>query len=513
MPLEPQPPQAVIYCRVSSASQKLSGTGLQSQEHRCRQYAAAQGYGVAAVFPDDASGGGSFMKRPGMVALLSFLDAQPQRRFVVIFDDLKRFARDTQFHIMLRQELSARGATVECLNFKFEDTPEGRFTETIFAAQGELEREQNRRQTIQKMKARVEKGYSVFQAPVGYRYQRDRVHGNILVRDEPRASIIQEALEGYAMGRFQAKAEVQRFLEAHPDFTLGSSKTNIHPQRVEEILTRPIYAGMVEAPSWNVSRRKGHHTPIISYETFQIIQNRLSGKKKIAARVDLNADFPLRGFVVCSDCDKPLTACWSKSKTGKRHPYYWCKTRGCSQHRKSIRRGDLEGAMENVLRTLQPGARYTNLVTTMFHDAWNARLAQATEVVKSTAQAVRKVEQQIETLLNRIVESHQNSVIAAYETRIAKLEEEKLILAERAATPAKPAYAFEEMFELALRFLSNPWSIWEKGDLKWKRTVLKLAFSDPVAYHREEGIRTPKTTLPFKVLEDVSVGFEAMAHP
>ncbi|MNC98631.1 hypothetical protein D3C83_166570 [compost metagenome] len=46
---------------------------------------------------------------------------------------------------------------MECLNFKFEDTPEGKFIETIIAAQGELERLQGLRQTIQKMKARVAK--------------------------------------------------------------------------------------------------------------------------------------------------------------------------------------------------------------------------------------------------------------------------------------------------------------------------------------------------------------------
>jgi hypothetical protein len=40
------------------------------------------------VFPNTMSGAGSFMKRPGMVALLSFLDAQPNENFVVIFDDL-----------------------------------------------------------------------------------------------------------------------------------------------------------------------------------------------------------------------------------------------------------------------------------------------------------------------------------------------------------------------------------------------------------------------------------------
>ena len=88
------PTKALIYCRVSSTKQAVEGHGLDSQEHRCRDYAAARGYEVEAVFPDDVTGGGDFMKRPGMVALISYLDAQRDRKaYVVIFDDLKRFAR------------------------------------------------------------------------------------------------------------------------------------------------------------------------------------------------------------------------------------------------------------------------------------------------------------------------------------------------------------------------------------------------------------------------------------
>ena len=96
---------AVIYCRVSSTKQRLEGHGLDSQEHRCRQHARARGYSVEAVFPDDVSGGGDFMRRPGMVALLAYLDAQKGKPYVVIFDDLKRFARDTEFHIKLKREI------------------------------------------------------------------------------------------------------------------------------------------------------------------------------------------------------------------------------------------------------------------------------------------------------------------------------------------------------------------------------------------------------------------------
>lgn len=208
--------RAVIYCRVSSTHQVRRGHGLDSQEARCRDYAAAQGYVVDAVFPDDTSGGGDFMHRPGMVALLAYLDAQAGTSYVVIFDDLKRFARDTLFHIKLRGELGTRQARPECLNFKFEDTPEGEFIETILAAQGQLERKQNRRQVVQKMQARVKAGYWVFSPVLGYKFATVAGHGRMLVRDEPNASIVTEALEGFASGRFVSTAEVQRFLSQYP---------------------------------------------------------------------------------------------------------------------------------------------------------------------------------------------------------------------------------------------------------------------------------------------------------
>ncbi|MEL6468056.1 MAG: recombinase family protein, partial [Pseudomonadota bacterium] len=105
--------KAVIYCRVSSRAQETDGHGLESQETRCRQYAAAQGYDVVMTFPDTVTGGGDFMKRPGMMALLAFLDAQPDENYVVIFDDLKRYARDVEFHLKLQREMIARGATRE----------------------------------------------------------------------------------------------------------------------------------------------------------------------------------------------------------------------------------------------------------------------------------------------------------------------------------------------------------------------------------------------------------------
>ena len=375
-PDTPEPQSALIYCRVSSVKQRVDGTGLESQEQRCRAYASNRGYDVEAVFPDDVSGGGDFMKRPGMVALLSYIDAQPHKNYVIIFDDLKRFARDRDFHWVLRRELAARKAIPKCLNFNFEDTPEGEFIETIMAAQGHLEREQNRRQVIQKMKARVENGYWVFRAPVGYQHVASkRGGGKVLVPQEPLASVVKEALQGYAFGRFGSQAEVQRFLEADPHFPKDRRDGAIRPMTITRLLKKVVYAGYVEAPKWGVAVRKGQHEGLISFETYERIQNLLDGKKRnMPERADYDEDFPLRGFVLCGACGNAMTAAWS---TGcrKRYPYYRCMTRGCSEKSKSIPRAKLEGFFEDVLKSLTPTRRLFDLARVMFSDAWNMRAA------------------------------------------------------------------------------------------------------------------------------------------
>jgi DNA invertase Pin-like site-specific DNA recombinase/uncharacterized protein YdcH (DUF465 family) len=430
--------KAVIYCRVSSPKQKLEGSGLESQEHRCREYAASKGYDVEAVFPDDASGGGDFMKRPGMVALLSYLDAQPDKNYVVIFDDLKRFARETEMHIKLRQAFKARGALVECLNFKFEDTPEGKFIETIIAAQGELEREQNRRQVVQKMKARVEKGYYVFHPPMGYRYEKTREHGKLLVRHEPVASIIAEALEGFAAGRFRSQYEVKRFLESQPDFPKSGACGYVHPTKVKDMLQRSVYAGVIEAPDWGVSPRKGHHVPLVSLETFERVQDVLKGATYAPARKDINEDFPLRGFVACDDCGEPMTSCWSKGRN-KLYPYYLCDTKGCPSKRKSIRRDDIEQGAQAILRSLQPAKQLVAMARAMFTDLWEMRALEAKSAKETLNKQLKSLDAEVKSLLGRIVQTSSPTVISAYEARIEELEHQRLKLADKidSALPSK----------------------------------------------------------------------------
>ncbi len=504
--------KAVIYCRVSSAKQTKVGDGLGSQQTRCREYARYKGLSVVETFTDDMSG--SLATRPGMKAMLNYLrKRRGKERIVVIIDDISRLARGIEAHLQLRAAIAEAGGILKSPTIEFGEDSDSQLVENMLASVSQHQRQKNAEQTVNRMRARIVNGYWCFQPPLGYKYQRVGGQGNILVRNEPYASILQEALEGFASGRFDSQVEVKRFLESQPEYPKDTVSGEVRNSRITEILTRPLYAGYVEAPAWHVSRRKGHHQGLISYETFERIQERLLEGCKAPARKDINEDFPLRGFVACGHCRKPLTACWATSHTGKKHAYYMCFNRACGTYRKSIPRDELEGRFQEILNSLQPSPSLFAVAKTMFKDAWTQRLGQGEHIAGQFKADLAKVDKQIDHLLTRIVESSNERVISVYESKIAELEKQKLLLAEKMGAREKPRHTSEKMFELALTFLSNPQKLWDSGQIHLRKTVLRLAFSERLTYTRELGFSNPEKAMPFKFLERISGGEKAMARP
>ena len=419
-------------------------------------------------------------------------------------------ARDIESHWALRRTLEEMGGKLESPSVTFGEDSDSILVENLLASVSQHQRQKNGEQTKNRMRARVMNGYWVSHAPVGFKYEKVKGHGKLLVRDEPLASIVQEALEGYASGRFETQAEVKRFLESQPDFP-RTKYGHVTNETVNRMLNRVHYAGYIEFPSWDVSLRKGHHEELISLETYQTIQDRLNDKPKAPARPDLNADFPLRGFVLCNDCCHPLTASWSTSKTGKRHAYYHCFTKGCPSNRKSIKRDVLEGEFEDMLASIQPSETAYALLRDMFKYGWELRGAKIKETMRALRRKLSEAETQIAALLERVVDASSPRVIGAYEVKIDALEKEKLLLGEKLTQSGTPQRSFDEMFELACQFLASPWKIWKNGDLAQRRTVLKLTFAERPHYCRNEGLRTPKTTLPFKALAGLNTESGVMA--
>ena len=292
---------------------------------------------------------------------------------------------------------------------------------------------------------------------------------------------------------------MKRFFEDQPVFPKCLPNGEIRQQRVTDILTRATYAGYIEVPEWDISLRKGQHEGLVSFATWKKVQEKLNGKSKAAFRKDIAEDFPLRGFVACGDCGKPMTSCWSKGST-KSYPYYLCDTKGCSSYRKSIRRADIEEGFESLLRNMTPSRNLLSVARKMFADLWDERLARAEADEQDLKKRLVEIERQSDALLVRIVETESVPVITAYEKKIGALSEEKLLVSENLENLTPPSGTFENLFELAWRFLSNPCKIWESEVLHLRRLVLRLTFAQQLVYDRKTGYRTPDLSLPFKLL-------------
>ncbi|MEO8724046.1 MAG: recombinase family protein, partial [Sphingobium sp.] len=490
--------KAIIYCRVSTKKQAEEGNGLTSQETRCREYAGQRGHEVVGVFTDEVSG--KLAQRPGLDAMLAFIRTNRKLGLVVVIDDISRMARDVRNHFDLKESIFRAGATLESPTVEFGEDSDSILIEHLLASVAQHQRQKNGEQAKNRMRARLQGGYWVFNAPFGYRYERSPAGGADLVRDEPLASIIAEGLEGYACGRFNSKAEVKRFFESHPQFPVcrHGYLTN---EQVHRIMTRPIYAGYVESKVWVVSLRPGQHEALIPMATFHLIQERLAGKPFAPARADVHLDFPLRGWVSCGTCSHPMTANWSQGRSRK-YPFYVCRHRGCEKFGKSAARDKVEGGYEDMLRALAPSAELFELVSKLFRKRWDEAQAKTADSAVVLKQEILGIEKKVDHLLDRVMHSESQTVITRYEAEIEKLEREKFALGEKRALCGTVSRDYIETFRTAMEFLGNPWNLWENGTFEDKQIVLRLTLASHIQYDWDEGVRTADFSLPFRLFGD-----------
>jgi site-specific DNA recombinase len=501
---------AIIYRRVSDKGQVENGNGLESQETTCREYAERRGYNVIAVFSDDLTG--KTANRDGLKELLAFLKKQKSGTRVII-DDLNRLARSVRTHFAIRDAITAAGGKLESPKRVFADDPEDDILEVIEAAFAGEHRRKNAEQTLSRMRARCLGGHWCLQLPYGYKYRKEKTKGQgaVIERDEPVATIIQDALEAYASGHLTTQADVARFLGEHAHFP-RDRVNKVRDQVANNILTNPLYAGYVQVPKWDVSLRPGHHPALISFETFQRIQRRLASNSRGMVRKDNSQDFALRGYVICGSCNTRLTSYWAKG-SHRHYAYYHCREESCEAYSRAIPRAKIEGEFGELLQSLQPSPRLFHMVHQSLRMLWDQMSHRAGDRKKALTLEVRDVEHEIAKLVDRIIDTDNETLIAAYEKRIGEAENRKLELAEKLDNCGRPLANFDAAFRTAITFLANPYKLWVSDRIDLKHMVLKLVFAERLEYVRNVGFRTPLTSSPFRLLQAAKAEIGEMVHP
>ncbi|MHA7774661.1 recombinase family protein [Roseibium sp. M-1] len=481
---------AVIYTRVSSATQVMKGDGLASQEHRCREFAAYKNYEVAEVFRDEGVSGGD-VNRPGFKSMMIWLNTHRSMLPVVLIDDVSRLARDTEVHRKLRNALGAVGARLESPSIEFGEDADSMLFENIVASMAQHFRQKNGEQVRHRMKARLMNGYFTFWAPTGYRYARVKAHsGKFLVRDDPDAAVIETALCGFATGRFQTQSDVKRFLESHSIFA-RNSRGEIHPQRIKNLLTNKIYAGYYEYEPWGVPLTKGKHEALITWDAFQRIQARLRESAYAPVCVDTEKEFPLKGHVVCHRCTQPLTVYRAKGRS-RHYFYYECFNNDCDEKRKSIKKDVIEKEFEEIIKKIRSQENF------LLRDVSSNKKVNIKSLASKFSyiwQEDEKFQSDDESLAvspkKKLCETGCGKVFKEWEVVSQDMEEREYL------ENWKHIYL---QSQLLIAVSGGVWRVWELASLSLRGEILRKVFAKPLRYARNIGFCDMELTSGFKFI-------------
>jgi len=497
------PVYALVYCRVSSERQAAEGHGLDSQELRCREYAARKNYEVDAVFKDTATGGGAMSFRQGQVDILDHIDKLPHRNFVVLVDDISRLARDVVAHFGLREALRQRGVEIESPNFNFDSSPEGSAAEGMMAVISEYHRKNNRRQVIQKQKARLELGYWSFGARKGYTMVKKPEHGKISIPNKEGLEMLKPAFEKFATGQLVRKIDVCRYLVER-----GFWKNQIPEKYIDKLasmLKDPFYCGDVEYPAWEVERRVGKHEGIISRETFALIQKRIRKEDTgIRIRVDVSDDFALRGLLVCADCGNHLTGAWSQGRS-KRYGYYVCKTKECKNYGKSANKDEVQKKFNAMLKKHKLKKGVDKIVHAAFDSVWTDKIATYEKQENLLQSNKQELQQKIRQITEMIFKAKSENLKRMYEDQLEQMAKEFEELEEGSIANIDLSVPYRTANEKALKMLKSPYKIWTSLDLIEKRKFFYFIFEEKLPYDIKGGYRTDKIPTAVRLFEDFAV--------
>ncbi|MEO7919948.1 MAG: recombinase family protein, partial [Thermoanaerobaculia bacterium] len=180
-----------------------------------------------------------------------------------------------------------------------------------------------RRGMAEKLKRGEWPGY----APLGYKNVREGADHSMIAVDERTAPLVSELFRVAASGTISLSELAKRATDEWglrlPRRRPNTPERGIAVTTLHFVLRNPFYYGAMRMTGQLYA---GTHTPLVTKETFDRVQEVLSGRRTMAERPK-RLRFALTGLLRCGKCGRNLTAYAQKKPSGKAYTYYTCTSR------------------------------------------------------------------------------------------------------------------------------------------------------------------------------------------
>lgn len=480
--------KAVAYYRVSTDKQVNNGNGLDTQQWACESWAKRNGCKIEHFYTDAAKTGTKTTGRDGLEKMLKYLSSAKEPH-IALFYDVSRLARNAIDALTLREIILKNGHKLATYKDGIiEDTEWDYFGFGIQALQADVFARQNKARTVAGMREAARNGYWITQPPKGYQFVKVGARKE-LKRYEPMAGIIQAALDGFASAKLVSQTDVVNFM-ADKMRCAGLLVPRNMFDFVKRILTDRKYTGIFAYPKYDIPVQKWHIEPLIDTRTFELIQDRLHARNRLRHKTYNKHDerFPLKGFITCPECGRPLTASMTK---GGKYPYYQCQNSKCPAKKlANVSPQILHQEFETeILNKITPNENLIALARALATKEYNERFKLASAANNEKKKRISAIEQEQSRITDAYI-SASDAMKKSLNAKMDDLETEKLTLQADIDNFTPELMPFDEAFGYVSDFISRPIEAWKNGDYNIKQVVLNLCFRDKISYNKEQKFGT-----------------------
>ncbi|OJH30323.1 DNA-invertase hin [Wolbachia endosymbiont of Armadillidium vulgare] len=325
--------RCAIYTRKSNEDgleQKFNS--LDAQRVACEKYIKSrEGWVALAKKYDDGGFSGKNLERPAIKEL--FKDVKAGEIDCVVVYTLDRLSRETKDSIEVTSFFRRHRVNFVAVTQIFDNnTPMGKFVQTVLSGAAQLEREMIVERVKNKIATSKEQGlWMGGTLPLGY-----DVKDKELIINEKEAKTVKHIFERYL--ELKSMAELARELNSQGYWTKGKSDI-FKKATVRRIITNPIYVGKIRHYE---KEYEGKHEAIIEEEKWQKAQELIRNQPYRKAKYE---EALLRGIIKCKSCSVNMTLTYAK-KENKRYRYYICNNhlrgKGCESINRTVVAGEIE---------------------------------------------------------------------------------------------------------------------------------------------------------------------------
>lgn len=230
---------------------------------------------------------------------------------------------------------------------RFSNNPNEKFLLMILCSQAKLENDNKSLNVKRGLRAKLELGLWPGTAPTGYFNEHRTDRKGYLILDHDRGPVIKQIFEKVAEHSWSGR-QIHKWLKEIGFKTKNGKHLSLG--NIYLILRNSFYSGVVEYPVGSGKWYTGKHTPIISRELFNKVQERLSRNNIVR----VSKEFAFTKLMTCGLCGSGISAEEKykelKDGTTKTYVYYGC-SRAKDLHCKSgyIQEGDLVDQLAKII--------------------------------------------------------------------------------------------------------------------------------------------------------------------